>query len=112
MFQFKNKVIKMTRGDSGRLKVDLKSSSGAPYVMREGDTLTLTVRKSVKSEVLMQVVSTTNAISITPADSKKLVVGNCVYDIELRTASGDVFTILGLDDSGDKNMTVYAEVTE
>ena len=47
MFQFKNKVIKMTRGDSGRLKVDLKSSSGAPYVMREGDTLTLTVRKSV-----------------------------------------------------------------
>lgn len=112
MFQFKNKVIKMTRGDSGRLAVDLKSSSGTPYIMREGDTLTLTVKKSVKSEVLMQVISTTNTIYISPADSKKLTVGNCVYDIELKTASGDVFTILGLDDSGEKNMTVYAEVTE
>ena len=112
MFQFKNNMIKMTRGDSGSLKVDLKSSSNVPYTMRDGDTLTLTVKKSVKSEVLMQIISTTNTIYISPTDSKKLVVGNCVFDIELRTASGDVFTIIGLDDSGDKNMTVYAEVTE
>ena len=112
MFEVKNKMIKMTKGDSASLKVDLKKSNGSSYTMQSGDTLTMTVRKSVKSEVLMQVISDKSTIYISPSDSKKLTVGNCVYDIELKTASGDVFTIIGLDDSGAKNMTVYAEVTE
>lgn len=112
MFEIKDKVIKMTRGDSASLKVDLKKSDGSEYVMQEGDTLTMTVRKVIGSSVLMQIVSETNTIYISPFDSKKLLVGSCVYDIELKTASGDVFTVVGLGENITKNMIVCAEVTE
>ena len=112
MFEVKNGIIKITRGDSASLKVDLKKSDGSEYVMQSGDTLTMTVRKIIGASVLMQVVSTTNTIYISPADSKKLAVGSCVYDIELKTASGDVFTVVGLGENVTKNMIVCAEVTE
>lgn len=112
MFEIKNQVIKMTKGDSASLKVDLKKSNGSDYVMQSGDTLTMTVRKVIGSSILMQIVSETNTINISPLDSKNLSVGSCVYDIELKTASGDVFTVIGLGENMTKNMIVYAEVTE
>ena len=112
MFEIKDKVIKMTRGDSASLRVDLERSNGSEYVMNEGDTLTMTVRKVIGSAILMQIVSDTNIIYISHSDSKNLVVGSCVYDIELRTASGDVFTVVGLGENVTKNMIVCAEVTD
>lgn len=112
MFEVKNDIIKITRGDSASLKVDLKQADGSDYVMSAGDTLTMTVKKMIGSSVLMQIVSETDTIYISPADSKKLMVGSCVYDIELKTASQDVFTIIGLGENVTKNMIVCAEVTE
>lgn len=112
MFEIKNQVIKMTRGDSASLKVDLKKPDGSEYVMKTGDTLTMTVRRTIGSSVLMQIVSETNTIYISPADSKNLLVGSCVYDIELKLSSGDVFTVIGLGENVTKNMIVCAEVTE
>lgn len=112
MFSIKDNVIKITRGDSASLKVDMIQSDGTNYVMSEGDTLTMTVRKVIGSSILMQIVSETDTIYISPSDSKKLIVGSCVYDIELKTASQDIFTIIGLDENVTKNMIVCAEVTE
>lgn len=112
MFEIKNNVIKMTRGDSASLTVDLKKRDGSEYVMQEGDTLTMTVRRVIGSSVLMQIISNTNTIYISPSDSKNLLVGSCVYDIELKTASADVFTVVGLGENVTKNMIVCAEVTE
>lgn len=112
MFEIKNKVIKMTKGDSASLRIDLKKADGSSYVMQEGDKLTMTVRKVIGSSVLMQIVSEDNVIYISPSDSKKLPVGSCVYDIELKTASHDVFTVIGLDENVTKNMIVCAEVSE
>lgn len=112
MFEIKNNVIKITRGDSASLHVELMKPDGLEYVMSEGDTLTMTVRKVIGSAVLMQIVSETNEIYISPADSKKLSVGSCVYDIELKVLAGDVFTVVGLGENVTKNMIVCAEVTE
>lgn len=112
MFEIKDGVIKITRGDSASLTVGLKKKDGSDYVMKSGDTLTMTVRKVIGASVLMQIVSETNTIYIAPSDSKKLAVGSCVYDIELKTASGDVFTVIGLGENVTKNMVVCAEVTE
>lgn len=112
MFEIKNKVIKMTRGDSASLKVNLKKRDGSEYVMQEGDRLTLTVRKVIGSSILMQIVSENNILYISPSDSKKLSVGSCVYDIELKTQSQDVFTVVAPNDSVTKNMIVCPEVTE
>jgi hypothetical protein len=112
MFEIKNNVIKMTRGDSASLNVNLKKADGSEYIMQEGDTLTMTVRKVIGSSILMQIVSHTKTIYISPSDSKNLLVGSCVYDIELKTASQDVFTVVGLGENVTKNMVVCAEVTE
>ena len=112
MLEVKNGIIKFTRGDSASLKVDMKKADGSEYVMQSGDTLTMTVRKVIGSSILMQIVSETNTIYISPTDSKNLAIGSCVYDIELKTASGDVFTVVGLGENVTKNMIVCAEVTE
>jgi hypothetical protein len=112
MFEIKNKMIRMTKGDSASFRINLKKADGTPYVMQEGDKLTMTVRKTITSSVLMKIVSETDVIYIPPSESKKLPVGSCVYDIELKTASHDVFTVIGLDENITKNMIVCAEVSE
>lgn len=113
MFEVKNKRIKITKGDSAKLNVYLCDADGKEYNMTEGDTLTLTVRKRPNTEVLMQIVSTDNVITMTPDDTKRLIVGGCCYDVELKTAAGDVYTVAGLQDEITmNNMTVYPEITE
>lgn len=112
MFEVKNGVIKITKGDSAALGVSLKTTSGEPYEMQEGDTLTLTVRKNPKTSPLMSITSDTDVITFTPEDTNKLVVGNCCFDIELTTADDNVFTVVGLTDKITTNMIVYPEVTK
>ena len=72
----------------------------------------MAVRKKTGSQTLIEVESTDNAIRLTPSITSNLIVGQCVYDIELQTAGGDVFTVVGLYDNSTYNMYVIAEVTE
>ena len=113
MFKIVKGNLFITKGDTGAFYVKMtKKSDGAEYILREGDKLTLTVREQVGSPVLLRAESTTNNIRMNPSDTKNLEVGTCVYDIQLDTAEGDVFTIVGLTDESERNMTVYPEVTE
>lgn len=107
----KNKVIKLTKGDSGALEVDLKTADGTPYTMESGDELFLTVRKRPNAPVMMQITSFSNIIDFTPEKTKLLQEGSCVYDIELKTVNGDIFTVVGLCAGVQTNMIVLSEVT-
>lgn len=111
MLEIKNKMIKITKGDSAKLSVALTMGDGQTYEMKTGDMLTFTVRKRPDSDVLFQVTSNTNELTFTPNDTKKLEVGNCCFDIQLTTASSDVFTVVGLTDNASYNMVVYPEIT-
>lgn len=112
MFNIENNIIKITKGDSASIHVDLINEGGVEYIMEEGDTLTFTVRKMIGSPVLAKIVSHDNTIDITPTVSKEFEVGSCVYDIQLRTTADDVFTIVGLENMSQVNMYVMPEVTE
>lgn len=113
MFEIiKNKGIKITKGDSAAIKVNLVNEKGEPYDMQTGDKLTMTVRKNIDSPVLMQINSTSNILDLTPSDTKNLEVGSCCFDIQLNTSAGDVFTVVGLDCFVTKNMVVIGEVTD
>lgn len=113
MMKIKNNTITITKGDSASIKVNLKTEDGSKYVMHSGDKLVMTVRKSFDSPVLMQIESTTNIIDLFPENTKCLEKGSCVYDIELQTSAGDVFTVIGLNsDTYRTNMLVIGEVTE
>lgn len=113
MIKIKNNVITITKGDSASIKVTLRTEDGEEYVMHEGDKLIMTVRKKFESPVLIQIESATNIIDLFPKDTKCLEKGPCVYDIELQTSAGDVFTVVGINsDIYRTNMIVISEVTE
>lgn len=99
-----NGVITMFQGDCVALEVSMPvyDAAGEPtgenYEMQEGDVLTLTVRRAPGREfpVLMQVVSVTARLLITPGDTRDMEPGEYSADIELRRADGSVDTIFPL----------------
>lgn len=111
MFEAKNGQIKITKGDSGSLRVCLEMTNGETYEMNSGDTLTLTVKRKPGAEKLVEIVSTNNILKFNPSDTKDLDIGAYCFDIELKT-SDDVFTVVGPDEDLLTNMTVLPEITE
>lgn len=91
-------VIKLTRGDTARFSiVILNEISDSAYSISDNDQLTLTVKKKVKDEdVLMQKTITGSTLfHINPEDTSSLSFGKYVYDVQLTTSDGDVYTIVG-----------------
>lgn len=102
-------TIQLTRGDTARFSVAIESDSeGGSYVMHEEDILRLTVKKSTKDDEsrFQKVIKGSTSFHIEPADTKDLAFGKYIYDIELSTTAGDVFTIVG-----PATFEILAEVT-
>lgn len=115
MLMIEDGIITLTRGDTAALEVALITQDGTAYTMQEGDTLTITVRERAdpESEVLMAVTSQDNTLVLPHQQTKAMPVGSLSYDIQLNTASGDVFTVLGARGIGKslRNFVVLPEVT-
>lgn len=107
--------IQITRGDSAYITVSLTGLDGNPYDMISGDMLALTVRKKAEdaSPVLLQATSDTNTIVLKPAQTAQMEPGGYSYDIQLTTAAGDVFTVVGAtkQSASLNNFLVLPEVT-
>lgn len=92
--------IQMTRGDSECLIVSCKNPDGSTHPLVAGDTITLTIRKTVTSSVkgLQKDVTVFNEgkayIAINPTDTSSLDFGRYVYDIQITKADGTVKTII------------------
>ena len=112
MLKIHDNIVEFTKGDSVRITVNMRHHDGYPYKMQVGDTLTLTIRKSLDSPVALQVASDSSVITLTAEQTKQLEPGVCCYDIELRTYSGEVYTVTGVTDTVRTNMRVWPEVTE
>ena len=106
--------IRLTRGDTARFEVDIINQvDGKPYTLQEGDVLTLTVRLTPSTaEISAQRVAEpgTTSIYIRPEDTANLGVGQYVYDIQLTTAAGDIYTVIG-PPQGGCNFVLLPEVT-
>lgn len=102
MFSIIGTTISLTRGDSAAFAMDIvrEKANGTkePYEMQEGDALTLTVRRSANAPNPVLVLQAQGGIfQIKPADTKMLAATEYVYDIQLETAEGDVYTVVGSD---------------
>lgn len=88
--------IKITRGDTGVIAINLKNKDGTEYVMQTGDVLVITVKRSTYvSDVLFQkAFDSSMQAKIEPADTAGLSYGTYWYDVQLTTAGGDVFTVV------------------
>lgn len=95
-----NCTIRLTRGDSARLSViidNIKNDDSIErYNVTSDDTLTLSVKRRIKDEIYLfsKTVTGSTSIYIKPDDTKGIPFGTYVYDVQLTTASGDVFTIV------------------
>lgn len=92
-----NNVIRLTRGDTAKLTVPIENDlDNSSYVMDEHDTLTFTIKKSVKDNenLVQKVVTGSNNFHIKPEDTDSLPFGKYVYDVQLTTAGGDVYTVI------------------
>lgn len=90
-------TIKLTRGDTARLSVPIKNSvNDDEYTIKSDDILYFTVKKSAKdSEPLLQKVTKgSNTFHIRPEDTEAFSFGKYRYDVQLTTASGDVYTVI------------------
>ena len=92
-----NNVIRLTRGDTAKLTVPIENDlDNSSYVMDEQDTLTFTIKKSVKDNenLVQKIVTGSNNFHIKPEDTDSLPFGKYVYDVQLTTAGGDVYTVI------------------
>lgn len=97
MLYIDDKTIKLTRGDTARLIVPITNlANNGEYTMESGDILYFTVKKTAKdSDFLFQKsVTGSNSIHIKPEDTADLSFGKYKYDVQLTTATGDVYTVI------------------
>lgn len=117
MFTIQNSNIRMTQGDSASFTVEilLETEEGAtsPYEMKERDTLLFTAKRCICDRVPALQLRTvgTPQFHLQPQDTKHML-GRYVYDVELRTDSGEIHTVLGPGDEYDPELEILAEVTE
>lgn len=93
---FDDNTVELTRGDTARLSVTVTNDDGEEYDIQDTDTLTLSMKKKVKdSEVLVtKSVIGSNVFHIKPEDTSGLQFGTYVYDVQINTADGDVYTVI------------------
>lgn len=93
--------IFLTRGDTARFTVTLVNMCDDKiYTPSPDDVFRFTVKKDVYDEkFVFQKISQGNPVfHITPEDTKTLDFRKYVYDIELTTNAGDVYTVVEYSD--------------
>lgn len=96
MFQINKKTNKilLTKGDNASFKVNIIEANGQIRQLFDDDTITLTVRKTADSDIAFTKTAENGVINIVPADTKSLTAGTYVYDIQLTTFGGNIYTII------------------
>lgn len=90
----RNKII-LTKGDSATIFIQVVDIDGNEYEIKPTDTIKMTVRKTVGDDVAIDKVATPeHYIIIDPEDTSELDTGLFLYDIELTTEEGFVYTIV------------------
>lgn len=86
------KMISIIKGRTKRLRLTIKAG-GEDYSLQPGDIVFTTVKRSIYDDEPV-LVKTGVDIVFHPQDTMSLEPGDYVYDIVLRMASGDIYTII------------------
>ena len=77
-----NGTIRLTRGDTARLTVNITNqSTNDSYNIEDGDTLSLSVKKTVKDDrsIMQKVITGSDTFHIEPSDTSSLAFGKYKY---------------------------------
>lgn len=96
MLHISGSEIRLTRGDTAYLSVEITSQYGAIYQMEPEDILILSVKRfaSAQGYALQKQIRGAARFHIEPKDTASLALGVYKYDVELRKANGDVHTVI------------------
>ena len=94
MYRVVNNNISIIRGDSATITLSITDSNGDPYTILPTDVVTMMVRQTPNSEVVMSKTFTDATLNIAPADTSSLPCGNYVYDVQLVHEDGWTDTII------------------
>lgn len=103
MLRVINRDIYLTRGDSAALNIKITNyGCNQPYELSDGDEVFLTVKESytLESFVFQKRITYTDLIDgdiifkILPNDTNSLDFKEYIYDVEIKTSVGDVYTII------------------
>lgn len=97
LYILEDNTIRLTRGDTARISIDIDNlSSESSYELSENDVIELTIKASVKdiTPLVHKKITGTNQFHIEPSDTKELAFKKYVYDVQLTTSDGDVYTII------------------
>lgn len=89
--------IQLTRGDTARFEIDIVNMiDNSAYVMADDDILRFSVKRSTndKDFVIHKELQGQNVVYINPDDTNSLSFGKYVYDVEVTTGGGDVYTVI------------------
>lgn len=90
MFDIKrNNVITMTRGDTAHIEIK------CGYELQDGDEVVMTIKKRLKdTDPVLSIKPIKDWIFELEPDDTIDLLGNYVYDVQLTTAEGEVYTLV------------------
>lgn len=101
MLYVEGTTIKLTRGDTAFLTILIeREGTGQAYELAEEDALVFTVKKNTyeREALIQKKLLGGNLFEFTPEDTAGLDFGLYVYDVQLTTAVGHVFTVVEASD--------------
>ena len=94
----KDNTIHLTRGDTARCAIGqvVNTVTNTNYTPSAEDTVTMTIKKTVlqADPCVHLIVPGGEVLHIKPEDTKEMAFGKYVYDVQLTTEDGDVYTIV------------------
>jgi len=96
-FSVKKNAITLTRGDTFKATISIANPDGTPYEPEEGDSIRFALKKRYEDDnVLIEkpIPTDTLILVLEPEDTKPLMFGDYVFDIQLTKANGDVDTFI------------------
>lgn len=100
MLSISGTTIRLTRGDTAYLSVEITNSDGSVYDMDPGDELALSVKKYYQDQtyVFQKIAHGIPEFKILPEDTSGLDFGTYKYDVQLNRANGDIYTVIPMSD--------------
>lgn len=92
-----NKII-ITKGDTATMQVEAYDCEQKKYDIKPNDRVLIKVKKTQNSEpVINKEADADNIITFLPNDTNELDSGLYVYDIQIITENGNIYTIIPLN---------------
>ena len=100
MLKLSGTKISLTKGDSAYITINICKKDGSPYILQEGDEVSIQVRHEPNGGELLFNGITTDVSEdkfvwyIRPEDTKDAEIKVYYWDAQIKTIEGDVYTFI------------------